>query len=116
MASLVCNLIEFKRIKTTVPKAKEARSLADRVVTLGKRGTVAARRQVVAALRQKKHVAKLFDEIVPHCMDRNSGYTRMLKVGARAGDAGDMAILEWVSISAPPKKKPSKKDKDDAKK
>jgi large subunit ribosomal protein L17 len=128
MGTLVCSLISEKRIKTTLPKAKAARSLADKMVTLGKRGTLAARRQAISKLRRKRPVAELFDTIAPAYQDRQGGYTRILKLGKRAGDNAEMALLEWVDLSlgeaktekkekkAPAaKKKTSKKKKDEDK-
>ena len=98
MASLVCNLIEQKRIKTTLTKARYASRLAEKMVTVGKKATLAARRQAVAELRRKDVVTKLFNEIVPKCQDRSGGYTRVLKLGKRASDSSEMALLEWVDI------------------
>ncbi len=114
VASLVCGLIEQKRIRTSLQKARQARSLAEKMVTFGKKGTLASRREIIADLRDKKQVARLINDIVPECQDRNGGYTRIVKVGPRLGDGAEMAILEWVSIAAPNRKKP-KKDKKDKK-
>ena len=110
LAALVCALIEEKRIMTTLPKAKEARRLADKMVTLGRKGTLAARRQAQAKLRMKKCVKKLFDEIVPQFEGRNGGYTRIIKSHRRMSDSSDMAILEWVGITAPSKKRKTRKE------
>jgi len=111
LASLVCNLIEARRIRTTLPKAKAARRLADRMVTLGKRGTLAARRQAIARLRRKDRVAALFDTIAPAFSERAGGYTRIVKLGRRSSDSSEMAILEWVDLAGPPaaKKKVAEK-------
>lgn len=96
LSSLVCGLIQEKRIVTTLPKARAARSLAEKMVTLGKRGTLAARRQAISVLRRSDRVAVLFDEIAPLFTDRAGGYTRIVKLSPRGGDFSDMAILEWV--------------------
>jgi large subunit ribosomal protein L17 len=110
LAALVNGLIEQKRIKTTLTKAKAARRLADRMVTLGKRSTLAARRRALSALQHKEHVSRLFDEIAPQCADRAGGYTRVVRLGRRKSDSSEMAILEWVDI-APPEKKPKSEKK-----
>src|SRR5271170_2644470 len=96
LANLVCSLIEHSRIKTTVAKAKVARRYADKMVTLAKKGTLHHRRRAVAFLRHKPAVAKLFAEIGKQHGDRNGGYTRIVRVGQRLGDAAHVAILEWT--------------------
>lgn len=96
LANLVCGLIEHRRIKTTVAKAKAARSLAEKMVTLGKKGTLAARRQAIATLKQEGLVRVLFDEIAPGFENRAGGYTRILKLGRRMSDSSEMVLLEWV--------------------
>lgn len=102
LANLVCALIDNKRIKTTAPKAKAARSLAEKMVTLGKKGTLAARRQAIATLKQEKSVKELFDAVAPTFAERNGGYTRIIKLGRRISDSSEMVLLEWVdSVSAP---------------
>ena len=88
MKSLVTNLINAESIKTTLPKAKEARKDADKIVTLAKKGTLAARRLAASRLFDPKAVQKLFDKIAPSMKDRNGGYTRIVKLGARKGIAG----------------------------
>ena len=109
LASLVCNLIAAGRIQTTVSKAKAARSFAEKMVTLGKRNTLATRRLAVARLRQPARVAKLFSAIAPAFKDRAGGYTRILRLSRRASDSSEMALLEWVNfIPEPPR--PKKKD------
>jgi len=102
LANLVCSLIAHSRIRTTVAKAKEARRLADRMVTLAKKGSLHDRRQALALLRQKPAVKKLFAEIGKQHGDRNGGYTRIIRVGPRLGDAAEMAILEWTGSVTPP--------------
>lgn len=96
LANLVCGLIEHRRIKTTVAKAKAARSLAEKMVTLGKKGTLAARRQAITTLKQEGLVRVLFDEIAPGFENRAGGYTRILKLGRRMSDSSEMVLLEWV--------------------
>jgi large subunit ribosomal protein L17 len=103
LANLVCALIDNKRIKTTAPKAKAARSLAEKMVTLGKKGTLAARRQAIATLKNEKAVKELFEAVAPACADRNGGYTRIIKLGRRISDSSEMVLLEWVdSVVAAP--------------
>jgi large subunit ribosomal protein L17 len=99
VASLVCNLIKERRIKTTVAKAKLARSMADKMVTVARRDTVTARRRAMSVLRQKDAVTALFSDIVPICVGREGGYTRVLKLGRRSSDSSEMAILEWVGVA-----------------
>ncbi|MBI9020878.1 MAG: 50S ribosomal protein L17 [Verrucomicrobia bacterium] len=103
LANMVCSLIAERRIKTTLTKAKVARSIAEKMVTLGKKGTLAARRNAVAKLRSPDHVKVLFDEIAPGFASRSGGYTRITKLGPRMSDASEMAILEWVEADAPAK-------------
>ena len=98
LANLVCGLIEHRRIKTTLAKAKAARVLAEKMITLGKKGTLAARRQAIATLKQEQLVRVLFDEIAPGFKDRSGGYTRILKLGRRISDSSQMALLEWVEV------------------
>jgi large subunit ribosomal protein L17 len=99
LANQVCSLIEHQRIRTTLAKAKAARPLAERMVTLGKRGSLHARRTAFAVLRKKDAVKKLFDEIAPRTADRNGGYTRIVKLGQRKSDSAPIAYLEWVDAS-----------------
>ena len=81
LANQICSLIEHQRIKTTLAKAKAVRPLAEKMVTLGKRGSIHARRTALATLRQKNAVKKLFDDIASRSTDRNGGYTRIVKLG-----------------------------------
>ena len=97
MKSLVTNLILAESIKTTLPKAKEARKDAEKMVTIARKGGLAARRLAASRLQQPKAVQKLFDKIVPAMEGRKGGYTRILKLGARKGDAAPMCILQWVT-------------------
>lgn len=96
LRNMVTSLLEHERIVTTVPKAKEARRVADKMITLAKRGDLHARRQAYAYIRSKDVVAKLFDELEPQYADRQGGYTRIIRTGVRHGDAAPMAILELV--------------------
>jgi large subunit ribosomal protein L17 len=96
LANLVCSLIEHRRVTTTLAKAKAARSVAEKMVTLGKKGTLHHRRLAVARLHQEKAAKILFKEIAPAFKDRRCGYTRIVKLEQRQGDAAQRAILEWV--------------------
>jgi large subunit ribosomal protein L17 len=110
LANLVCSLIEYSRITTTVAKAKVARRYADKMVTLAKKGTLHHRREALAFLRHKPAVAKLFAEIGKQHGDRNGGYTRIVRVGQRLGDAAPVAILEWTgTVTAAPEPDAGKK-------
>jgi large subunit ribosomal protein L17 len=99
LANQVCSLIEHHRIKTTLAKAKATRPLAERMVTLGKKGSLHARRTAFAVLRQKSAVKKLFDDIAPRSAERNGGYTRIVRLGQRKSDAAPIAYLEWVDAA-----------------
>ena len=96
LANQVCSLIEHKRIKTTLAKAKAVRPLAEKMGTLGKRGDLHARRLAAGYLGQKDAVKKLFAEIAPRAADRKGGYTRIIKLGQRLSDSAPMAYIEWV--------------------
>jgi large subunit ribosomal protein L17 len=98
LANLVCSLIKHKRVTTTLAKAKAARSVAEKMVTLGKSGTLHDRRLAVARLHQEDAVKILFNEIAPTQKDRHGGYTRIIRMGQRQGDSGQKAILEWVDM------------------
>ncbi len=95
-ANLAGALIEHGRIKTTEAKAKEVRPIAEKMITLGKRGDLAAHRQAVAFLRSKSVTHKLFADVAPRFTDREGGYTRVVKLGPRQGDSAPMAYLELV--------------------
>ncbi|MBP7000755.1 50S ribosomal protein L17 [Amaricoccus sp.] len=99
-SNMVCSLIEHEQIKTTLPKAKELKRIADKVITLGKRGDLHARRLAAAQLKQDAAVAKLFETLGVRYKDRQGGYTRVLKAGFRYGDAAPMAIIELVDRDA----------------
>jgi large subunit ribosomal protein L17 len=119
LANQVCSLIEHQRIKTTLAKAKAVRPLAEKMVTLGKKASLHARRTALSVLRQKDAVKKLFDDIAPRSASRNGGYTRIIKLGQRKSDSAPLAFLEWVDApevkeEAPTDKK-AKKDKKSSK-
>jgi len=111
LANQVCSLIEHQRIKTTLAKAKAVRPLAERMVTLGKNGSIHARRTALAALRQKNAVKKLFDDIAPRSAERNGGYTRIVKLGQRKSDSAKMAFIEWVDMAEVVEEKPAEEKK-----
>src|SRR3954454_848884 len=119
LANQVCSLIEHQRIKTTLAKAKAVRPLAEKMVTLGKKGSLHARRTALAVLRQKDAVKKLFDDIAPRSAGRNGGYTRIIKLGARKSDSAPVAFIEWVDaprvIEEPETKEKGKKKRKSAK-
>jgi large subunit ribosomal protein L17 len=96
LRNLATALLEHERIITTEPKAKELRRVADKLVTLGKRGDLHARRQALQVVRSNAVVRKLFNEIAPRFAERKGGYTRVLRLGYRAGDAAAMAVIELV--------------------
>jgi large subunit ribosomal protein L17 len=110
LANQVCSLIEHERIKTTLAKAKAVRPLAEKMVTLGKNGSLHARRTALAALRQKNAVKKLFDNIAPRSTNRNGGYTRIIRLGQRKSDSASIAFIEWVDAAqAVEEKEPKEK-------
>jgi large subunit ribosomal protein L17 len=96
LANLVCSLILHRRVTTTLAKAKAARPVAEKMLTLGKKGTLHHRRLAAARLHQEDAVRILFNELAPLHKDRPGGYTRIVRMGQRQGDAAAMAILEWV--------------------
>ena len=98
LANLVCSLIKHKRVTTTLAKAKAAWSVAEKLVTLGKSGTMHDRRLAVARLHQEEAVKVLFNEIVPVQKERRGGYTRIIRLNQRQGDSAQRAILEWVDM------------------
>ena len=95
--SLVTSLLEHERIETTEAKAKEIRGFTDRMITLGKKGTLPARRQALAFIRSKDVVSKLFSDVAPRFKDRPGGYTRMVKTRRRIGDAAKLVAIELVT-------------------
>ena len=117
LKGMVTFLLETGRIETTVTRAKEVSALTDKMVTLGKANTLAAKRQALSFLKKEAVVYKLFSIIAPNYEERNGGYTRVLKIGPRRGDGAEMAVIEMVdaeSIYAP--KKDAKKSEKEAKK
>ena len=118
LANQVCSLIAHQRIKTTLAKAKAVRPLAEKMVTLGKNGSLHARRNAFSVLRQKTAVKKLFDEIAPSSANRNGGYTRIVRLGPRKSDSALMAFLEWVDVArvteekSPDEKKAKRKERE----
>jgi large subunit ribosomal protein L17 len=115
LANMVCSLIKHKRIITSLAKAKAARSVAEKMVTLGKSGTLHDRRLAAARLHQEDAVKTLFDEIAPSQKGRRGGYTRIIQMNQRQGDACQRAILEWVDLGiaaeAPVEEKTAKETK-----
>jgi len=111
LANQVCSLIEHQRIKTTLAKAKAVRPLAEKMVTLGKKGSLHARRTALAVLRQKDAVKKLFDVVAPRSAARNGGYTRIVKLGARKSDSAPVAFIEWVDAPVVVEEPPVEKGK-----
>ena len=111
LANQICSLIEHQRIKTTLAKARAVRPLAERMVTLGKNGSLHARRTALATLRQKNAVKKLFDDIAPKSAERNGGYTRIVKLGYRKSDSARMAFIEWVDMAEVVEEKATEKKK-----
>ena len=113
MKGLVTNLILAESIRTTLPKAKEARKVADKIVTIAKKGDLAARRLASSRTLDPKAVQKLFDKIAPSMKDRKGGYTRIVKLGTRKGDAAEMCILQWTTaaeLAAPAAEEPPAKE------
>lgn len=111
LANQVCSLISAKRIKTTLPKAKATRSLAEKMVTLGKAGDLTARRRAIDTLKNKEAVKELFAAIAPAFKDRKGGYTRIYKLGKRISDGAETALLEWVNYVPPAPKKSETSEK-----
>ena len=115
LRTLVTELLDKESIVTTVPKAKELRPIAEKMVTLGKRESLHARRQALAVIRRKDVVHKLFDSLAPRFAQRPGGYTRIVRLGPRKGDAAEMALIELIGseytppVVEEPKKKSRKK-------
>ncbi len=107
LRNLVTSFLEKERMRTTLAKAKAAKPLAEKMITLGKNDTLHARRRAISFINKKTVVKKLFDEIGPRFSERPGGYTRIVKIGTRAGDGADMAILELIGTEY--KKKEKKK-------
>ena len=96
LRNMVTEFLDKERIVTTVPKAKELRPYAEKMITLGKRENLHARRRALSVIRRKSVVHKLFDSLAPRYADRNGGYTRIIRLGSRKGDAAEMAVIELV--------------------
>jgi large subunit ribosomal protein L17 len=111
LANQVCSLITHQRIKTTLAKAKAVRPLADKMVTLGKNGSLHARRNALSILRQQDAVKKLFEDIAPRSTNRSGGYTRIVKLGQRKSDSAAMAFIEWVDAAQVAEEKPAEDKK-----
>lgn len=101
--NLVTSLLEHERIETTTAKAKEIKSITDKMISLGKDGDLSARRLASAYLMKKETVVKLFSDIAPRLSDRKGGYTRIIKTRLRPGDGASMAVIELTQLSIPPK-------------
>ncbi len=112
MRTMVTSLLEYERIETTLPKAKEVRRVAERMITLGKKGDLASQRRALAVIRKKDVVFKLFKQMAVLFAERQGGYTRILRLGKRPGDNADMAIIELTertAVKAPEKKTKTEK-------
>ena len=96
LKNMTISLVKAERIETTVTRAKELRKFAERMITFGKKNTLASRRNAFAFLRDEEAVAKIFNELAPKYADRNGGYTRIIKTSVRKGDSAEMAIIELV--------------------
>ena len=96
LRNLVTSFLETGRIETTLTRAKETQSLAEKMITLGKKNTLASRRQALAFITKESVVKKVFDEIAPKYADRNGGYTAIYKLGPRRGDAAEMALIKLI--------------------
>lgn len=107
--NLVTSLIEHEQVRTTDAKAKELRRVADRMVTLGKRGTLHARRQALAYIRRENVVTKLFEEVAKRFQERPGGYTRVVKLGHRHGDAAPMSVIQLTDHGESAKAEAEKK-------
>lgn len=108
LRNMVTSLLQHESITTTDAKAKAVRSLADKMITLGKRGDLHARRQALRVIRSKKVARKVFEEIAPRFADREGGYTRVIKKGFRQGDGADVSVVELVEKVSPGVEGPEK--------
>ena len=111
MANMTNSLFLHGRIRTTLPKAKELRSFAENMITLGKQGDTSARRRAMSFMRDKSVVERLFDEISLKYKDRNGGYTRILRADSRPGDSADMALIELIESGEAKEEKKGKTKK-----
>src|SRR5690242_1065451 len=113
-SNLAGALIEHGRVKTTVAKAKAVRPIAEQMITLGRRGDLHARRQALAYLRSQDVVHKLFSDVGPRFADRPGGYSRIVRIGPRPGDAAEMVYLELVDfLPAPPRERPARAEREE---
>ncbi|MBN1939071.1 MAG: 50S ribosomal protein L17 [Candidatus Aminicenantes bacterium] len=110
LRNLATSLIEKERVRTTVAKAKEIRPYIEKLITMGKAGTLAARRRALGLTTKEDAVTRLFETVAPRFSERNGGYTRIVKLGPRKGDGAEMAVIELVGSEFKPKEK-KKKDK-----
>lgn len=114
LANQVSSLILSTKIETTLVKAKETKRVAEKMITLAKKGTLHTRRQAISKLRNEEAVRFLFEELAPRFANREGGYTRIIQLGKRIGDGAEMCILQWVDTAeAAPKKKKSVKKTDE---
>ncbi len=111
LANMAASLFMYHIIKTTEAKAKEVRKLAEKLITLAKRGNLHAHRQVYDVIKDRKLVKKIFDEIAPKFMDRQGGYTRVVKLGIRKGDGAPLSVVELLVERPPKEEKKGKKEK-----
>lgn len=111
LANMAASLFMYRIIKTTEAKAKEVRKLAEKLITLAKRGDLHAHRQVYDVIRDRKLVKKIFDEIAPKFNDREGGYTRVVKLGIRKGDGAPLSVVELLIEKPPKEEKKGKKEK-----
>jgi large subunit ribosomal protein L17 len=111
LRNLVTSFLEKERIRTTLVKAKTARPLAEKMITLAKEDTLHAKRQTLRFIYKKPVVKKLFEELGPRFSERPGGYTRIVKIGPRAGDGAEMAVLELIGSEFKKKKKKKSKEK-----
>jgi large subunit ribosomal protein L17 len=116
LRNLVTSFLENERIRTTLAKAKETKPLAEKMITLAKRGTLHARRQAIAFVRKEEVVTKLFNDLGPRFSERPGGYARIVKLGPRAGDGAQMALLELIGSEFKKKEKKKKGKEKEAKK
>ena len=115
LRNLVTSFLDKERVTTTIAKAKEARPLAEKMITLAKRNTLHTRRQALAFVTKESTVRKLFDTLGPRFSERPGGYTRIVKTGPRAGDGAEMAVLELIGTEFKQKAKKKKDIKEKAK-
>ena len=114
LRAMVTYLLENGKIETTVTRAKEVRSMAEKMITLGKKNTLASRRQALAYITKEDVVTKVFSELAPLYAERNGGYTQIYKLGPRRGDGAEMAIVKLIDYVKPEAKKEKKAAKKDA--